>query len=119
MKIINRIKQSKCKYILIILIVMLSVFAIGTLSIMHMSNIFHDQSINYTEFTVANKYVDNNGHHNYIIVNDKNESYDLPPDSFGRDIFNDIEVGHHYQFVTQKDDKSVVTHIIQVHNDSS
>ena len=111
--------KSNWKYILLAFFIMIIVFIGGAILLTFTSGTLDDKQINYTEFTVSDKYVDKDGNNNYVIVSDQNQKYELDNDDFGSDIYKDIEVGKHYKFVTQKDNRSITTHIIQVHNDSN
>ena len=112
--LLSKIMQSRYKYCIIAVIIMVIVFILGTLIIVSMSNMVVDGQVDYTDFTVVDKHTGDN--HSYIIVSDQNETFDLPNDNFGHDIYDNIQIGKHYKFTTEKNNGSITTHIIQVND---
>ena len=94
-------------------------FSIGALSIISLENYVSDQHVSYTEFTVVDKYVSEQGDRYYMVVSDTNETFDIRSDDVGSTIFNNLKIGQHYHFVTQKEDSNEITHIIQVYNETN
>lgn len=107
--------KSKYRYIIICVIIFIVVFSIGAILIQSMSNEVSNRNISYTEFTVVDKYISEEGNHYYMVISDKNETFDIRSDDVGADIFNRLQIGNHYHFATQTDE-SKITHIIQVYN---
>lgn len=112
----NIIMNSKYRYIIIALIVFVGVFIIGALAIGSIGTEIEQKNVTYTEFTIADKYISENGDHYYMVVSDKNKTFDIRSDTVGADIFNQLKVGNHYHFVTQNDENGQISHIIQVYN---
>lgn len=116
---IDRIMNTKYKFIFIGSIIALVVFVIGAATIYELDAVLREKQITYEEVTVLDKYVNEDGNHFYIIISDKNETFDIRNDDDGAELFNKLEVGKHYRFVIQKDDAAQTTHIIQVYNEKS
>ena len=116
---IKQIMNSKYKFLFIGSIIALIIFIIGAVFITGLDQIITDKQVTYTEFTVVDKYVNSRGDHFYMVISDQNESFEIKNDDVGTEIFNNLEVGHHYHFVTQKMDDKSVTHIIKVYNESN
>lgn len=116
---INKLMKTPYKYVVIFVIIFLVIFGIGVVAIQMMNNEITQENITYTEFTVVDKYVSEQGDHYYMIISDTNQTFDIRSDDVGSDIYNRLEVGQHYHFVTQKENGAKITHIIQVYNDTN
>ena len=115
-KIIQRIKNkaisSPCKYIIVFLIVFFIVSFISYAVVTNLEETVESKNINYTEFTVINKYDD---HNHYIIIGNDNNTYEI----MSIEDFNQIDVGTHYHFIVQyPPEQGGNIHIIQVYNET-
>ena len=117
-QLINKIKNNKyTKYIIVFIIVFSISFGGIFFLINDLSNHIEDKKINYTDFTVVDTYISENNSNDYIIVSDDNQSYEIINDKDGTNMFNRIEIGHHYHFVVRNDSTCKYLHIIQVYNE--
>lgn len=114
-EIINN--NSYVKYLLVFLIVFFISFGVNYFLIHDLENHINDKHISYKEFVVVDKYISNEGTHDYIIVSDNNNSYEIVNDKDGVNIFNRIENGHRYHFVLRNDSNCEYPHIIQVYDE--
>ena len=110
-------KNKYLKYLLVFILVFSVTFLMNYFLIYDLEYHINSKQITYTEFTVADTYVSENGHHNFIIVSNTNKSYEIFNDDDGVDIYNRIEKGHHYHFVIRNDSDCEYPHIIQVYNE--
>lgn len=115
---IRKIMDSKYKYAIIGVIIALIIFTIGAVVITQLDSMVQEKQISYAEFTVTDKYIDEEGNHFYMVISDENETFEINNDTEGSEIFKQLEIGKHYHFVTQKEGTSETTHIIQVYNES-
>lgn len=117
-KIRKKIQNSRyIKYIIVFLVVFFVSFSVNYFLIHDLENHINEKQINYTEFTVIDTYVSENEAHDFIIVGDNNQSYEIINDNDGVDMYNRIEKGHHYHFVVRNDSNCEYLHIIQVYNE--
>ena len=109
------------KYIVVAFIVLLLTFFIGSFIITSLGSALQDRNINYVDTIVADKYINNDSEHYYIVVSDDGDVFDIVNITDSEGIFNQISVGEKYRFVTKEpysvDDKYI--HILQVHNGTS
>lgn len=118
MNIIQRIMNSPCKYPIVALIIMVIVMGVGILCLDTTMNSIEKQHITYTDFTVVDKYISEDGNDEYMIVSDQGYTYVINHDNEGVALFNKIEKGVHYYFVVQNPHNDTDhIHIIQVYDD--
>lgn len=116
--LIKKVTHTRYKYAVVAIVIAIIVFSIGVVAITSLASIVDDKQVSYTEFTVVDKYISEREDHRYIIVSDNNKSFDIFNDDVGVDIFNRLQPGKHYHFVTKEDDAGGLTHIIQVYNET-
>ena len=109
------------KYIVVAFIVLLLTFFIGSFIITSLDSALQDRNINYVDTIVADKYINNDSEHYYVIVSQEGNLFDIINITDSEGLYNQISIGHKYRFVTKQpfstDDKYI--HIIQVHNGTS
>lgn len=104
--------SSPCKYIIGFLIVFSVVSFASYAVITNLETTVKSKNVNYTEFTVKNKY---NDHSHYIIIGSDNNTYEI----MSIQDFNQIDIGSHYHFIVQyPQEKGGNIHIIQVYNET-
>ena len=117
----EKIWQGKMKYIIVAVIILLLTFAIGAFTIISLDAILTDKEIGYVDAIVADKYINNDSEHYYIIVSQDGNLFDIVNITDNDELYNQIVVGQKYRFVTKEpfsvDDKYI--HILQVHNGTS
>ena len=116
---IDKIMKTKYKYAFIGLVIALMVFAIGAVTIEELSSIIQDKQIDYADFVVQDKHINEDDPSFYIIESDQNETFDISNDEEGSKIYNKIKVGEHYHFIIQHKPGFATTHIIQVYNEEN
>lgn len=109
------------KYIIIAIIVAIMVFVVGASAITVLTHTFDNKKIEYSDVVVADKYINNDTRHYYIVVSEEGTVYDILNFTDSDDVYNHLKIGNKYKFVTQKplskDDNYI--HIIQVFNDTN
>ena len=117
----EKIWQGKMKYIIVAIIVLLLTFAIGAFVIVSLDGMLDVRGIEYVDAVVADKYVNNDSQHYYIIVSQDGNLFDIVNITDNDELYNQIVVGQKYRFITKEpfsvDDKYI--HILQVHNGTS
>ena len=117
----EKIWQGKMKYIIVAVIILLLTFAVGAFTIISLDGILTDKEIGYVDAIVADKYINNDSEHYYIIVSQDGNLFDIVNITDNDKLYNQIIVGQKYRFVTKEpysvDDKYI--HILQVHNGTS
>ena len=117
----EKIWKGKRKYVIIACIVLLLTFCIGAFVITSLDSVIQDHNINYVDAIVANKYINNDSEHYYIVVSDNGDVFDIVNITDSEGIFKQIQVGKEYRFVTKQpfsaDDKYI--HILQVYDGTS
>lgn len=117
----ERIWQGKMKYGIIAIIILLLTFAIGSFIIISLDGILENKQISYVDAVVADKYINNDSEHYYIIVSQDGNLFDIVNITDNDKLYNQIVVGQKYRFITKEpfsvDDKYI--HILQVHNGTS
>lgn len=113
-----KIWEGNCRYVIIALVVLILTFVVGAFFIDSLNYVIQDKNVNYTDVIVANKYIDNDSEHFFVVVSEQGDVYDIVNITDGKDIFNSIEVGKHYRFIIKEplsvDDKYI--HILEVHD---
>lgn len=117
----EKIWQGNIKYVIIAIIVLLLTFAIGAFVISSLDGMLVNKSIDYVDTVVADKYINNDTEHYYVIVDQQGNLFDIINITDNEGLYNQISIGHKYRFITKQpfstDDKYI--HIIQVHNGTS
>lgn len=109
------------KYLIIGLIVLILTFSIGSFVIVSLDEAIQQHNVNYVDAVVANKYIDNNSEHYYIVVSEAGDVFDIVNITDNDGIYKQIQIGKQYRFITKEpfsaDDKYI--HILQVYNGTS
>lgn len=117
----EKIWQSNMRYVIVAIIVLLLTFAIGAFVILSLDGILENKSIDYVDTVVADKYINNDSEHYYVIVSQEGDLFDIINITDSEGLYNQISIGHKYRFITKQpfstDNKYI--HIIQVHNGTS
>ena len=117
MDLLNTIQNNPCKYLIVAIIIMFVVFLIGIYCINTTMTAINEHNLEYIEFTVTDKYISQDIQHHYAVVNEDNDTYIIDNDDYGRDLFDNINVGSHYHFIVQLPyNDHDYTHIVQVYN---
>lgn len=113
--------KGNIKYIIIAVVIAVLVFAIGAFTITTLNHTLDNKQVEYSDVVIADKYINNDTQHYYIIVSESGTVYDMLNFTDSDDVYDHLKVGNKYKFVTQKplsvDDKYI--HIIQVFNETS
>lgn len=114
----DKIWKGKRKYITIVVIFIILTFAVGAFIISSLDGLMDARNVNYVDAIVADKYINNDSDHYYVIVSSNGDLFDIVNISNTKELYNQIAIGKEYRFVTKQpfsaDDKYI--HILQVHN---
>ena len=117
----EKIWKGNRKYITIAIIVVVLTFAIGAFIITSLDGLMDVKNVNSVDVMVADKYINNDSEHYYVIVSSDGDLFDIVNITNTKDLYNQISVGKEYRFVTKQpfsaDDKYI--HILQVYNGTS
>ena len=117
----EKIWKGNRKYVVIALIVLILTFSIGAFVITSLDGMMNAKNIDYVDTVVADKYINNNSDHYYVIVSQNGDLFDIVNITDDKGLYDQIIVGKEYRFVTKApysvDDKYI--HILQVHNGTS
>ena len=83
-----------------------------------LDGVIQNRNVNYVDIVVADKYINNDSDHYYIVVSSNGDVFDIVNITDSEGIFKQIQVGKEYRFVTKQpfstDDKYI--HILQVYD---
>lgn len=120
MSIKETIQNSPCKYLLVALVIMFIIMILGTYSINTIVHAITEHNLEYTEFTVVDKYISSDDQHYYIVTSDERCMYAIDNTDEGMELYNSLNIGEHYHFVTQlPTDNSDYIHIMRVYNETN
>ena len=113
----DKIWQGKMKYFIIAIVILVVTFVVGGIAITTLTHTFENNNVDYTNVLVTDKYADtNNSTHHFIIVSDNQQLFDIMDVPNGDRIYDNIEVGKTYHFVTEQDENNKLIHIVEVFN---
>lgn len=114
----DKIWQGNMRYIIIAIVVLVLTFAIGAFVLVSFDGMIENRNINYVDTVVADKYINNDSEHYYIVVSSDGDVFDIINTTDNKNLFDQIVVGQKYRFITKEpistNDKYI--HILQVHN---
>ena len=120
MSIKETIQNSPYKYLLVALVIMFIIMILGTYSINTIVHAITEHNLEYTEFTVVDKYISSDDQHYCIVTNDEKCMYAIDNTDEGTELYNSLNIGEHYRFVTQlPTDNSDYIHIMRVYNETN
>lgn len=120
MSIKETIQNSPCKYLFVAIVIMSIIMIVGTYSINTTMHAITEHNLEYTEFTVVDKYIGSDDQHHYIVVSDERYTYAIENTDEGMELYNSLNVGERYHFVIQlPTDNSDYIHIIRVYNETN
>lgn len=120
MSIKETIQNSPYKYLFVALVIMFVVMILGTYSINTIVHAIMEHNLEYTEFTVADKYISSDDQHHYIVMSDERYMYAIDSTDEGMELYNSLNIGEHYHFVTQlPTDNNDYIHIMRVYNETN
>lgn len=117
----EKIWKGKPKYAILLIVILFLTLAIGASIILSLDDLLQDKEIDYVDVVVADKYINNDTSHYYVIVSQDGSLFDIVNITNSKNLFDRISIGEEYRFVTKKpfsiDDKYI--HIVQVHDGSN
>lgn len=116
-----KVWQGKMRYIIIASIVLFVTFFVGAFVITSLDMTIQQHNINYVDALVANKYINNDSEHFYVVVSENGDIFDIVNITDSEGIYKQIQVGKKYRFITKEpfsaNDNYI--HILQVYNGTS
>jgi hypothetical protein len=116
-----KVWQGKMRYVIIAFIVLCITFFVGAFVITSLDTVIQQHNVNYVDVLVANKYINNDSEHFYIVVSENGDIFDIVNITDSEGIYKQIKVGKEYRFITEEpfsaNDKYI--HILQVYNGTS
>jgi hypothetical protein len=117
----EKIWKGRSKYCIIAIIILILTFSIGSFVIVSLDGMLTNKEIDYVDAVVADKYINNDSEHYYVIVSQDGDLFDIINITDNAGLYEKITVGGKYRFITKQpySENDNYIHIVQVHNGTS